>query len=59
MSRMNQDNTYITIGSGADITIIKNIEPLSRRCEWIQPCLMYGGFFAVCAAIVLLAYFFW
>lgn len=56
MSRMTQsaDHTYISISSGAAT------EPEeSRHREWLEPCLTYGGFFAVCVAIILLAYFFW
>jgi hypothetical protein len=63
MSRMNkpqdnmvEDHTYISMSGDVDATELNNT---STKYEWVQPCIAYGGFFAVCVAIILLAYFFW
>jgi hypothetical protein len=56
MSRMTQCHTYISISEDVDTTEHNNT---TAKYEWVQPCIAYGGFFSVCVAIILLAYFFW
>jgi hypothetical protein len=49
----NQDHAYIEIP-------LTDAEPIMEdNMGWKLSCMMYTGLFAICIAIILLAYFLW